>query len=217
MTDPILPGIAELERHLRIELHPDVLAMLRENGENSVVADTQGFLKEADNRCKAIREISGVCDFGAVQQLFAHLGREEEVETSDDETLRLMWIEHLVTSQSYPDLWRLFFIVPGSKGYGLENENHGHGYHVHYVDTKKKATRTNAVLTFDPTEAKAPTKAVPQDALYWYKHAGKISVDPDRFSITRKVEVHTLCVGFLSRTPKSHFVTPPRVSKRLWP
>ena len=217
MTDPILPGIRELEQRLNVSLHPQIHEMFRGEAGNPAIADTRAFLAEADAACRDISELPSDCDFGAVQQLFAHLALEQTVAKSDDGTLALTKVQHMVISKSHPNLWHLFFLVPGSKNYGLENENHGHGYHVHYVDTKKKHTRTNAVFTFNPTEAVAPAANVTVDTLYWYSHAGKLTVNPDGFAAKRKTEVHALCVGFLSNTPKASFLTPPRSAARLWP
>ncbi len=217
MQDPLSPGIQELEHFLNLQLHPSIAKMLQEDGGNPAVADTRQFITEANRRCAEVPSPADDLNVGAVQQLFVHLAMEEVVADSPDGNARLIRLRHVVTGDSYPHLWHLFFIVPGDKGHGLDNENHGSGYHIHYVDTRKPTTRTNAVFTFNPSEPMAPTPTNALDTLYWYRHSGKISVDPDTFSTKRKQTIYSTCVGFLASIVKTAYITPPRTAHRLWP
>ena len=217
MPDPLIPGIREIEKHLELELHPEIVRMLEDGDVLAAVADTRYFFTEAEKVAANIDSPPDDCDVGAIQQLFAQLAREKVVEQPHDGDLLLIELTPFITPQEYPELWRLYFLVPGGKNYGLEKETHGLGYHVHYVDTSKNNVRTNAVFTFNPLETLGNKKQKTTDTLFWYQHAGKITVDPNAFGTKKKKNIHSICVGFLKKTKKHEFVTPPHKSQRFWP
>lgn len=69
-------------------------------------------------------------------------------------------------------------VAAGRRG-GLERENHGMGYHFHYL-TKRGKGCANVLPTFDPDEISPP------DSLYWQNHAdgAKVTV-PANWGLSR--------------------------------
>jgi hypothetical protein len=92
----------------------------------------------------------------------------------------------------------------------LDRENHGVGYHFHYLALRGRA-RTDVLLTFDPREPGPP------DSLYWEHHgtAGK-HADPLRWRLARIRAVFDAARPSLVKPGKLFFRPPSRSGLVLW-
>lgn len=112
-------------------------------------------------------------------QLPDSMSREnpEERERADTVLLRLLYPTHVDSVHGLDFILELrrsgglllrfervfsFLVSAGSEGW-LDREDHGMGYHFHYV-TLRDRWRTNVLLTFDRKEVSPP------DTLYWEHH-----------------------------------------------
>lgn len=108
-----------------------------------------------------------------------------------------------VNKETYPSIFRLIVSIPGDKGFGLERENHGFGYHIHYVRVQgAKSQRANAIFTFNPNEPH-----VESPVLYWEPHHDKaqVKVNPAGFIERRRLSIYDVCTPFLSQVPINKF------------
>jgi len=118
-----------------------------------------------------------------------------------------------VTQNKYSVILHCLLTLPKKSGEGLKGENHGHGYHIHYVIiNKSKEKRTDVLLTFNPKEIKSDN-----DTLYWETHGGGISKHPDKFGKRRRMAIYSSSCTFLSKIKKSEFKRPGAKSEKLWP
>lgn len=77
-----------------------------------------------------------------------------------DYELALVRRTPLFNKTEHPHLLEFLISLPGRfSSEGVQGENHGYGYHIHYiVAEKRKAKRTNVLLTFDPKEPKVSVR-----------------------------------------------------------
>lgn len=106
---------------------------------------------------------------------------------------------------------RIFaLLVAVGRREGLDRENHGMGYHFHYLPKRGKG-RTNVLLTFDPDEKSPP------DSLYWENHGdgAKVTV-PASWGLSRIRAVYDAAAPSLVRPGKSAFRRPSGAAQVLW-
>ena len=130
-----------------------------------------------------------------------------------DYNLELRTYRPYVTRENYSVIFYCLVTLPRFGSEGLFSENHGFGYHIHYVIVKKlKQIRTNILLTFNPNETKPDTHT-----LYWEIHGGGIPRHPDKFGKRRRMAIYDSSCGFLSKIQKTEFRRPSTKSEVLWP
>jgi len=130
-----------------------------------------------------------------------------------DYNLELRRESPLVSEENYPVVYRCLVALPNIKDEGLVSEDHGMGYHIHYVVMqKKKQKRTNIVFTFNPSEI-----STSQHVLYWEHHGSGLSREPDRFGKRRRNSIYNTSCGFLSKVQKIEFRAPVSAANVLWP
>jgi hypothetical protein len=107
----------------------------------------------------------------------------------------------------------VFFALISIAGWdeGLDRENHGCGYHFHYIMTKRRGVRTNVLLTFNSTEDVGPP-----DTLYWEHHGCYPSANPDRWGTRRCRAVHSAARSSVYRPGKANFRAPSHNARILW-
>lgn len=116
------------------------------------------------------------------------------------------WVEQNQT----PQLFRLITIA-GEKC-GLERENHGWGYHYHYVD--HKARRSDVIFSFSPTDSNRP----PQ--LWWERHGEKkaeFSPKVPSWGKPKRMSIHQACCVDLTNRQLSDYKHPSKEASVLWP
>jgi len=130
-----------------------------------------------------------------------------------DYNLELRSQRPYVTKENYSVIYHYLVTLPKFGDEGLKSENHGHGYHIHYVIIKKlKQVRTDILLTFNPNETTPVTHT-----LYWENHGSAISRHPDKFGKRRRLAIYDSSCGFLSKIKKTDFRRPSTKSEKLWP
>lgn len=130
-----------------------------------------------------------------------------------DYNLELRRQQSIVSEENYGLLHRYLVALPSIRDEGLVGEDHGHGYHIHYVlIQQKKQKRSNIVLTFNPAEVKRS-----EHSLYWEHHGSGLASDPERFGARRRQAVYDTSCGFLSKIQKSDFRKPSAKANLLWP
>lgn len=176
---------------------------------------------EATEQTERLHNVDEKIDYKSIQRLFAELKYENlhSILMGLDFDLELRESERLVTENRYPSLWMLFVKIPGDRGHGLENENHGgHDYHIHYIEyQRQRRMRTDVVFTFNPHE---PLSLVDSDTLYWFKHGiGRyiISKNPSQFGIRRRFSIHSCALRFIKKGLKMYFRSPPGGAGILYP
>ena len=130
-----------------------------------------------------------------------------------DYNLELRRERSLISEENYPIAFYCLVALAKIKDEGLINENHGMGYHIHYVvQEKKKQKRTNIVFTFNPSEI-----STSQHVLYWEHHGSGLNCEPDRFGKRRCNAIYDTSCGFLNKIPKIEFRAPVSAANVLWP
>lgn len=130
-----------------------------------------------------------------------------------DYNLELRRETPIISEENYPTLFYCLVSLPRINNEGLVNENHGKGYHIHYVVMQKqRRSRTNIVFTFNPSEISHS-----QHVLYWEHHGSGLSREPDRFGKRRRNAIYDTSCGFLSKVPKNEFKAPDSAANVLWP
>ena len=105
----------------------------------------------------------------------------------------------------------LFLMRIAGEAAALDRDNHGFGYHFHYVRTnRRKPERTNVLLTFSPHEPKGPP-----DCLFWETHGDYANADPSQWGNKRQVAVHSAAAGSLRTLPKTTFKMPGKSATQL--
>lgn len=182
------------EEYFLDKLQDKVLALLKENGEYYFI-NYEGIEK--------------------VQNALSSLSYSELISLTYgiDYNLELRRKQLYVTKENYGLIFHCLVSLPRHGDEGLKGENHGHGYHLHYVVIKKsKQKRTDVLLTFDPNETKPDNHT-----LYWETHGGGISRHPDKFGKRRRLAIYSSSCTFLSKVKKSDFKRPGSNSEVLWP
>lgn len=107
----------------------------------------------------------------------------------------------------------LYFLISVSGHEALDRENHGMGFHFHYVSTSGRwPARTNVLLTFDPKEKGPP------DTLYWEYHAShSLRAEPWRWGKRRSRAVYDAARPSLFKPGKDYFRAPSRGAAALYP
>jgi hypothetical protein len=139
-----------------------------------------------------------------------------ETETTSlgiDYSLDLKKTAYLVTLEKHPLLLEYLVSLPGKfSSEGIKRENHGSGYHIHYIVTlRKKPNRTNIVLTFNPDEPRGAT-----EKLFWEEHGSGIERHPDQFGKSRRNAIFDTSRGFLNNVEKNAFRKPSQDASVLW-
>lgn len=119
---------------------------------------------------------------------------------------RIAWVDQSKT----PHLFRLVTIA-GEKC-SLKRENHGWGYHYHYVD--QKARRSDVIFSFSPTDSNRP----PQ--LWWERHGeNKAEFSPKVCSWggPKRLSIHQACYEDLGKRQLSDYKRPSTNASVLWP
>jgi len=130
-----------------------------------------------------------------------------------DYNLELRNEKELISDDNYPVVFYCLVTLPKIRDEGLVKENHGMGYHIHYVVLqKKKQKRTNIVFTFNPSEI---TQS--QHILYWEHHGSGLNRVPERFGNRRRNAIYDTSCGFLSKISKQEFRSPVSGANILWP
>jgi hypothetical protein len=130
-----------------------------------------------------------------------------------DYDLELKRTRRLLSPEEHPSLLEYLVSLPGRfSSEGLVNENHGFGYHIHYVVLKKKLKRTNVLFTFNPKEVVGVG-----DKLYWETHGSAFKSEPERFGNRRRNAIYDTSCAFLKTVSKSEFRAPSSNAQLLWP
>ncbi|MBR2513493.1 MAG: hypothetical protein IKE45_05630 [Halomonas sp.] len=130
-----------------------------------------------------------------------------------DYNLELRTEKELVSEDNYPFVFYCLVALPKIRDEGLVKENHGMGYHIHYVVVEnKKQKRTSIVFTFNPSEI---TQS--QHILYWEHHGSGLKRVPERFGNRRRNAIYDTSCGFLSKISKQEFRAPVSAANVLWP
>jgi hypothetical protein len=130
-----------------------------------------------------------------------------------DYNLELIGKVKFISEDKYPVTYYCFVKLPKIKDEGLVRENHGMGYHIHYVVSEnKKKKRSNIVLTFNPKEI-----IKTQHTLYWEDHGSGLSRKPEKFGKRRRNAIYDTSCGFLSKVAKNQFRSPVNAAGILWP
>ena len=130
-----------------------------------------------------------------------------------DYNLEAIRTSKIITENNYPNLLK-FISLPKEKDKGLENENHGIGYHIHYhVLHRGKPLRTNVIFTF------SKSKLVPSNgpSLFWEYHGGGLEKHPDKFKKRRRMAIYDTSCNFLRKIPIEEFKNHSSESTILWP
>lgn len=157
-----------------------------------------------------------IADVGQQQRaraLLYRLNANRYVDTTHgiDYALELRLVENLAREDhNSPVFFALISIAGWAEG--LARENHGCGYHFHYIMTKRGVVRTNVLLTFDSTEDVGPP-----DTLYWEHHGCYSSANPDGWGTRRCRAVHSATSPSVYRPGKANFRTPSNTAMILWP
>lgn len=129
-----------------------------------------------------------------------------------DFALELRRVESLVGPDHYSAIFFALISIAGNNA-GLARENHGLGYHFHYVSMlTKHNVRTDALLTFDSTE-----EIGNRDTLYWERHGNYSSVNPALWGKKRRRAIHSAALPSIYNPGKASFRTPSKDAKALWP
>jgi len=130
-----------------------------------------------------------------------------------DYTLELIDRKPIIKKQTHPLLFNLI-CFPKEKKKGIIKENHGMGYHIHYVIVKnKEECRTNIVFTFNPKFAGNHANL----KLYWERHGQGLEKCPEKFKDRRKNAIYDTSCSFLKKIPIKEFCGPKASSSILWP
>lgn len=132
-----------------------------------------------------------------------------------DYNLELRTKIKLISEDNYPVIYYCLVTLPKIKDEGLVRENHGMGYHIHYVvseNKNKKKKRSNIVLTFNPKEILKT-----QHTLYWEYHGSGLNRKPDKFGKRRRNAIYDTSCSFLSKVSKAQFRSPVNGAGILWP
>jgi len=129
-----------------------------------------------------------------------------------DYNLELRTERDLISEDNYPVIFFCLVTLPKINNEGLVKENHGMGYHIHYVMMKsKKQKRTNVVFTFNPSEIPPP-----QNTLYWEHHGSGLKCNPEKFGNRRRNAIYDTSCGFLSKISKKYFRAPVKTAHVLY-
>ncbi|KPA52156.1 hypothetical protein VT25_10890 [Photobacterium leiognathi subsp. mandapamensis] len=177
------------------------------------------FLEVLEKRLEEILAERGEEYFYEVNSRITRAVREltySEIESLSygiDYNLELRRESEIVSEENYPVLFHCLVALPKVRDEGLIKENHGMGYHIHYVLVQnKKQKRTNVVFTFDPSEAKPSNHT-----LYWERHGSGLNANPDQFGNRRRNAVYDTSQSFLSKIQKVEFRAPVSKANILWP
>lgn len=134
-----------------------------------------------------------------------------------DYYLELRELTPLIKKDIFPKLFH-FISIMGDREFGIEKENHGMGYHFHYVK-EKKHKRTNVLFTFDK-RCIEENKITPP--LFWEYHGSGINADPNSFGENRRRAIYQTVKGSFSKLEKNNleiknFKIPDASAKRLYP
>jgi len=147
--------------------------------------------------------------------ILRNLNEDETIDSGCgiDYTLDLIYKKPLIKKQTHPLLFNLI-CLPKEKNEGIIKENHGMGYHIHYLVVRnKEECRTNIVFTFNP-------KFIGKHAnrkLYWERHGQGIEKCPEKFKNRRKNALYDTSCSFLRKIPIEEFRAPKANSSILWP
>lgn len=126
----------------------------------------------------------------------------EDLRFATDYILEVRSAEYLASENRHSPV--LFFLISvAGQHAALDRENHGLGYHFHYVLIGRKSYRTAVVLTFDPQEHRGPP-----DTLYWFRHGPGVHADPARWGTRRRRAVHSATSPSLANPGKTNFLQP---------
>lgn len=157
------------------------------------------FYQTADEICMAVKQLT-YCELASMSY-------------GIDYNLELRQELPLVSEENYPTVFFCLVALPKNKNEGVLSENHGMGYHIHYVvKQNKKQQRTNIVFTFNPAEI-----SISSHILYWEHHGSGLNREPSKFGKRRRNAIYDTSCGFLSKVPKIEFRTPISASNVLWP
>jgi len=130
-----------------------------------------------------------------------------------DYNLSLINRQVIISKSNFPCLFELI-CLPKEKDKGVIKENHGMGYHIHYiVIIKKKECRTNVVLTFK--ESKDKKSKIHK--LYWEDHGKGLVKHPDQFADRRRKSLYDTSSSFLNKIAIYEFRLPKKKAEILWP
>lgn len=130
-----------------------------------------------------------------------------------DYNLELVERKPIINQNTYPLLFKLV-CLPGEKDKGVIKENHGMGYHIHYVVIhKKRECRTNIVMTFKIFNKNNEER----HRLYWENHGSGLVRHPDRFKNRRRESLYDTSGSFLTKIPLKEFRAPKNSAKIMWP
>jgi hypothetical protein len=130
-----------------------------------------------------------------------------------DYSLQLVGKKPIINYDSHPALFKLI-CLPGEKKEGVIKENHGMGYHIHYVVIiRKEECRTNVIFTFN--QKPLSNTSIPK--LYCEKHGDGIKKRPEAFDRRRRNSIYDTSSSFLKNIDISYFKRPGAESFILWP
>lgn len=178
----------------------DFLEILEGKLEDLLAEKGEGYFYEIGaETCRAVKQLT-----------FSELA---SISFGIDYNLELRRESPVVSEENYPAIFFCLVVLPKIKDEGLINENHGMGYHIHYVVTKnKKPKRANIIFTFSPSEI-----STPQNVLYWEYHGRGLNRAPDKFGKRRRNAIYDTSCSFLNKVPKTEFRAPVAAANVLWP
>lgn len=129
-----------------------------------------------------------------------------------DFALELRHVKSLARADRNSAIFFALISISGNNA-RLARENHGSGYHFHYVSMlAKQNVSTNALFTFDSTE-----KVGSRDTLYWERHGNYSSVNPATWGKRRRRAIHSAALPSIHNPGKASFRMPSNDAKVLWP
>lgn len=129
-----------------------------------------------------------------------------------DFALELRHVDSLARADRNSAIFFALISIAGDNA-RLARENHGSGYHFHYVSMlANQNARTNALFTFDSTE-----KIGSRDTLYWERHGNYSSVNPATWGKRRRRAIHSAALPSIHNPGKANFRMPSNDAKVLWP
>ena len=192
----------------------------------NISVENAGSTEEADHSLsKASRELA--TEFPGIQELVVDDRQRDQALTllqklkvnrfagiryGLDFALELRRVESLARPDRNSAIFFALISIAGNNA-GLARENHGPGYHFHYVSMlTKQNVRTNTLFTFDLTE-----EIGNRDTLYWERHGNYSSVNPAIWGKRRCRAIHSAALPSIHNPGKASFRMPSNDAKALWP
>jgi hypothetical protein len=200
-----------LERWEDWELHHILGQMHSEEAETIRRIEKELARIENDLRQKAVPDAPSEDSIEAAEKLLSRflINSLQDTIYGLDYALELRAQIPLISPTSHSLIY--FTLISVDKREGLAREDHGWGYHFHHVNLRGGITRTNVLLTFDPSEPLGPP-----DRLFWEHHGGYDKAEPARWSPARRRAMYSAARPSLVSPGKAKFKRPGDDCGLLW-